>query len=274
MELRYLTEERQWGREENRPDLQGKVLEGKRGRILVTIYRAGGAGLHPTVLLLHGIPGVERNFDLAQGLRRVGFHVVTCHYSGSWNSDGAYSIGHCLEDSEAVLDFILRDDAIGFDKEQLFLVGHSMGCFLGAQLAAKRKEISGLVTIAPCDLGEAMLEGETGRKQLLEIFEDAVPWLNGTTAERLLAETEQNAEWYRLSFLADKLMDRPIYCVSGTLDTGCPAEIHAKPWVAAVQAAGGAVRYEEWETDHAFSEKRLTLQERTAKFLVEQVKKA
>ena len=63
MDLKYLTKEGSW--EKNPPDLQAEVLQGKRGRLLVTIYRAGGAGLHPTVLLSHGFPGIEKNFDLA-----------------------------------------------------------------------------------------------------------------------------------------------------------------------------------------------------------------
>ena len=130
MHLEYLKNEKQWGDAPFRPDLKGAVLEGKRGRILVTILRAGGEGKHPTILLAHGIPGVEKNLDLAQGLRRVGFHVVTYHYSGSWNSAGEYGIGHCLEDSETVLEYIRNDTEMNFDTEKLYVVGHSMGVFI------------------------------------------------------------------------------------------------------------------------------------------------
>jgi len=34
------------------------------------IYRANGTGKHPTLLLLHGYPGNERNLDLAQVVRQ------------------------------------------------------------------------------------------------------------------------------------------------------------------------------------------------------------
>ena len=37
MDLKYLTKEGSW--EKNPPDLQAEVLQGKRGRLLVTIYR-------------------------------------------------------------------------------------------------------------------------------------------------------------------------------------------------------------------------------------------
>ena len=34
------------------------------------LFGAAGAGLHPTVILMHGLPGNERNLDLAQAIRR------------------------------------------------------------------------------------------------------------------------------------------------------------------------------------------------------------
>ena len=111
----------------HRPDIHSILIPGKRGRLLSVLYTAEGAGAHPTVLLLHGIPGCEQNFDLAQAPRRAGFHVMTFHYSGSWGSDGDYSLRNDLEDANTVLDFILTDKTYGFDKEQLYAVGHSLG---------------------------------------------------------------------------------------------------------------------------------------------------
>ena len=50
---------------------------------------APGPGPHPTVLLLHGFPGNENNFDLAHVLRRAGWNVLIFHYRGAWGSQGA-----------------------------------------------------------------------------------------------------------------------------------------------------------------------------------------
>jgi hypothetical protein len=33
---------------------------------------------------LHGFPGNERNFDVAQALRRAGYAALVFHYRGSW----------------------------------------------------------------------------------------------------------------------------------------------------------------------------------------------
>lgn len=40
------------------------------------VYIASGAGPHPTVILLHGFPGNEKNLDLAQSIRRAGWNVL------------------------------------------------------------------------------------------------------------------------------------------------------------------------------------------------------
>jgi hypothetical protein len=46
------------------------------------MYRANGPGKHPTMLLLHGFPGNERNPDLAQAIRGHGWNVVYFDYRG------------------------------------------------------------------------------------------------------------------------------------------------------------------------------------------------
>src|SRR5882762_1476502 len=98
-------------------------------------YLAGGAGLHPTVLLLHGSPGNEQNLDLAQAIRRAGWNTLTLHYRGSWGSAGQFSIAHVLEDVDAVAAFVRDPDIAakyGIDRDRLVLGGHSMGGFASA----------------------------------------------------------------------------------------------------------------------------------------------
>ena len=130
--------ETHYGDSPYRSDVHGILLHGRRGRLLSVLYTAGGEGLHPAVLLLHSIPGCEKNIDLAQDLRRAGFHVLMFHYSGSWGSDGDYALAHNLEDAETALDFILSDEKYGFDKNRIYAIGHSLGGFACGQLSAKR----------------------------------------------------------------------------------------------------------------------------------------
>lgn len=52
----------------SRPDLYGIIIPGKHGKLLATLYTAGGEGPHPTILLLHGIPEVNRTWILHRHL--------------------------------------------------------------------------------------------------------------------------------------------------------------------------------------------------------------
>lgn len=39
------------------------------------VYQASGAGLHPTIVICHGLPGNEKNLDLAQAARRRSLNI-------------------------------------------------------------------------------------------------------------------------------------------------------------------------------------------------------
>ena|SRR5579884_2679594 len=54
-------------------------------------YLAAAAGAHPTLVSLHGLPGNEKNLDLAQAVRRAGWNAITFNYRGSWGSPGSFA---------------------------------------------------------------------------------------------------------------------------------------------------------------------------------------
>lgn len=93
-------------------------------------YLAQGAGPHPTAILFVGLPGNEKNLDLAQAVRRAGWNTVSFFYRGSWGSPGVFRLSHCLEDAKAVLAYLRVDSRakrLGIDASRIVLVGHSMG---------------------------------------------------------------------------------------------------------------------------------------------------
>ena len=275
MKERLRCQETHYGDCAHRPDMHGILIPGKRGRLLSVLYTAAGEGVHPTVLLLHGIPGCERNFDLAQSLRRAGFHVMTFHYSGSWGSDGNYSLSNDLEDANTVLDFILQDETCGFDKQHIYAVGHSMGGFVCGQLSARRPEIKGAVLLMPCDIGrlpQIARDDPASYQTVQEVLDDSAQWLTGTSGEALLQEALAHSADFCLESTAESLAQKPVLCVAGTLDIYTPPTLHCEPLIRAIQAAGGtslqAVCY---PTDHFFADYRLTVAETVITFLKEQL---
>jgi predicted alpha/beta-fold hydrolase len=67
------------------------IFESDGSKILGTMFIASGAELHPVIVLLHGFPGNEVNYDLAHAFKRQGFNVLVFHYRGCWGSEGNYS---------------------------------------------------------------------------------------------------------------------------------------------------------------------------------------
>ncbi len=97
------------------------------------IYTANGPQKHPTLLLLHGYPGNERNLDLAQVVRAHGWNVIYFDYRGSWGSQGKFSFTNCVEDVVNVVSFCKKfADSLKIDTSNMacFATAWGDGCAL------------------------------------------------------------------------------------------------------------------------------------------------
>ena len=119
-------------------------------------YLAAGRGPHPTAVLLHGLPGNERNLDLAHVLRRGGWNVAFVHYRGAWGSEGTFSFVNNVDDVARMVEFLRRESSqreYRIDADRIVLIGHSMGGGTALLAAARDPHIRGVVSIAGADLG-------------------------------------------------------------------------------------------------------------------------
>ena len=66
--------------------IAGATFDSDGHRLIGTLYLARGEEPKPTVLLLHGCPGLEKNLDLAVLLRDRGWNSLVFHYRGCWGS--------------------------------------------------------------------------------------------------------------------------------------------------------------------------------------------
>jgi pimeloyl-ACP methyl ester carboxylesterase len=223
-------------------------------------YLAAGTGAHPTVVLLHGLPGNEKNLDLAQAIRRAGWSVVTLNYRGSWGSPGSFSFEGNLEDAKAALAYV-RDPAnatkLQIDTRRLVLIGHSMGGWVTALTAAQDKGLAGAALISAADMGG---QGATpaARPIVLKTMTENMESLAGTTAEQMADETIRMSP--RLSFtaeVAEGLAAKPLLVI--TSDDGLAPG--ADKLVKAIREHGGKqVSAEHMATDHSYSGKRIALE--------------
>ena len=128
------------------------ALESHGSRLIASMFLANGAGPHPTVLLLHGLPGFEKNLDLGQSLRRAGFNVLFFHYRGSWGSQGSFSFANVVADVQSALDFLRKPASRSeyrVDADRLVLFGHSMGGFAALVSGAADDGVICVAAVSP-----------------------------------------------------------------------------------------------------------------------------
>jgi uncharacterized protein len=239
--------------------------------LLGVLHVPAGRGPHPIVVLLHGFPGNERNFDLAQVLRRAGHAALVFHYRGSWGVGGTWSWGRVLEDAAAVVS-ALREPGFAaahrLDPSRLALVGHSLGGFAALMTAAADPSVTAVASVAGFDFGAvaALCRADRSvRAAWVEAFDGELGPLRGTSGEALVAEMEAAGESWRLARLAPQLAGRPVLLVGTGRDGVTPHRLHHDPLVAAF--ADAHLDHHVFATDHALSDHRVTLARTVLDFL-------
>jgi len=242
------------------------VLHIPRGSVAINgvAYVAAGAGPHPVVVLCHGLPGNEKNLDLAQAMRRAGWTVVTFNYRGSWGSPGSYRFASDLEDVDAVLAWLrapANAAARGLDLKRMVLMGHSLGGWATALTAAHDKGLIGAALISPGDMG---LLGKLPRAAAVKALADDMETLADTSPERMADELIAHADAWDFVKAAPRLNALPLLVV--TSDDGLAAPANAL--VAGAKAAGnGHVATSHVATDHSYSDARVRLESELVRWL-------
>ena len=222
-------------------------------------YLAGGAGVHPTVVLLHGLPGNEKNLDLAQAIRRAGWNVITFNYRGSWGSPGSFSFEGNLADAKAVLAYArapANAAKFGIDTGKLVIAGHSMGGWVTGLTAAGDDGLAGAVLISAADMGGRGAV-PAAKAMIAKTMATDMETLANTSPEKMADEIIAISP--RLSFtatVAKGLSSKPLLVI--TSDDGL-APMDDK-LAAAVKADGGRVTSLHLTTDHSYSGQRIALE--------------
>lgn len=262
----------EWG-DEYFPDLYDIKIRSHGEELIGVILTPGKKGPNPTVILLHGFPGYEDNHDLAHSLRRCGLNVLIFHYRGCWGVKGKFSFSSCIEDVKKVIDFVTNEENIktyDIDKNNIFLVGHSMGGFL-TLINCTDERIKASVAISPYDFGLkgcVMKEDEEELKDGINMFSTAIPPLNDTDTMTLIRETMINGDKWRLSNKGEELAQKNILIIAATGDIVGPNKLHHTPLMKQIYKYNkDNVKEFFINTDHSYSNKRILLSKTVAEYI-------
>jgi pimeloyl-ACP methyl ester carboxylesterase len=227
-------------------------------------YLAAGAGVHPTFVFFHGLPGNEKNLDLAQAVRRAGWNAVTVNYRGSWGSPGEFRFGNNLQDADAVLAF-LRDPsnagALGVDTTRIVIAGHSMGGWVTVHTASHDHRVLGAILICAADMGVA---GSQPRADVVKEMEGDMESLAGGTAETFADDMIAGAPRWRFAVAAPGLARTTMLVL--TSDDGLAPL--SDSLVADLRRRGNdRVTTMHRATDHSWSDSRIALESAVIRWL-------
>ena len=222
-------------------------------------YVANGKGPHPTVILMHGLPGNERNLDVGQHLRRKGYNVVYFDYRGSWGSRGTFTFENSLEDVRSVLDQVTDSvyrERLRVDPKNVFLFGHSMGAGLSLIAGLDDPRVKGIVAVSVLNPYETF----RGRAAQVNVT-DIGTYLSGlgmlkTNPQTFLKSIIQHVDEYNIEKKVAESR-KPVLVID---------EHDSNDYLKAYSRRR-SFDYERWNTDHAFTDKRVALGIRTQKWL-------
>ncbi len=234
--------------------------------LLAVAYVAGGPGPHATVILVHGIPGDERNGDLAHLLHRAGYNVLLYHPRGAWGSGGVYRFAHVLEDASAVIAFCREAKTrqmLRAHPDQLAIVGHSLGGW-AALMAAAQGHIAWAASLAGVNMGawaESTAETPANRQLTLDFLHSCLPPLRGATAEGLLEEMLAHAQAWDTQAHIGALAACHLLLLAAERDQDVPPALHHAPLVTALERSGApGLRHAIIpDADHGFLLRRVAL---------------
>jgi pimeloyl-ACP methyl ester carboxylesterase len=228
------------------------------------IYSANGLQKHPTLLLLHGYPGNERNLDIAQIVRSHGWNVIYFNYRGSWGSQGKFSFKNSVEDVVNVVAFCNKyQDSLKIDTSNIVLFGHSMGGWVVLKALQELPTIKKGFALSTWNIGDYYKNVST-EKEMLRLANDpngvGKYFVLNTSLKDLYTPVLQDQTYFNLLNDAKSLADKKIIMID---EHEKNSQLAAKM----KESNKSYFDYSVWQTDHVFTNKRISLINKIITFL-------
>ncbi len=238
--------------------ITGVTFDSDGNQLVGVLYLARGEAPKPTVLLLHGCPGLEKNLDIAIALRDSGWNALIFHYRGCWGSAGRYDLRTVPQDVRAATDHLQEAGYPGVDPDRLAVAGHSLGGWAAVQAAAADQRLRAVVSIAaPAELRFAAADSGQLEREFTRFL--------AVTPSELRRQAEASS-WLRPADVVKAIAPRPLLVVHGSADEWIPPSasrlLH--------EQAGQPSRYVEIDgANHAFAWHRAVLRDLVTGWLTE-----
>lgn len=226
------------------------------------MYKANGSQMHPTLLLLHGFPGNERNLDLAQVIRAHGWNVIYFNYRGSWASQGQFSFKNCMEDVVNVVGFCKKyQDSLQIDTSDIVLFGHSMGGWVCLKALQELPNVKKGFALSTWNIYGDFKNVKSEQQVIAKIKEEGGEiFVLNTPTKAIFEAVVKNINYFNLSNDAKALSEKQIIMLD-------EHPLNKEIADALKSSNKSYFDYEVWHTDHPFTNKRVSLINKVLAFL-------
>ncbi len=242
--------------------------------------RGIGKGPRPTIILLHGFPGGDRDvLGLAEVIPQAGWNTLVFNYRGLYASEGLCTPMNSQEDVLEAVGFLKKEEIIqnfNVDPEKIYLAGYSYGGCQSVVAAAFEPAIKGVIFVAGANINvlikEVEKDTETG-KMLKEMLrqEYSNPDVAGPDFDSMMNDVIAYREKFDIVQIAAHIADKNILLIGGWEDMQATLEDHILPFYRALQKAKAqnlkpVLLYD----DHGFKKERLLLHKTIVSWLFAQ----
>ncbi len=239
------------------------IIPSAQSKLQGFMYSPNGKQKHPTLIMLHGYPGNEKNLDLAQVVRAHGWNVIYFDYRGSWGSPGKFSFKNCVEDVVNLVAYCKKNAAaLNIDTANIALFGHSMGGWICLKALQQLPGVKKGFALSTWNIyGEFKAAKNAGELEKIIKANDNEPSfvLNNTGAE-LFGSVLANPTFYDLTNDSKALANKQIIMLD--------EHTRNKPIADAIKTNHKTYfDYQVWDTDHPFTNKRVSLMKKVLGFL-------
>ncbi len=237
---------------------KGIIINSGGYHLLGTLLLSKEPGPRPTAVLLHGVPGIEKNYDLGHRLRESGWHALIFHYRGCWGSQGVYNLKTIPDDVLAAVAYLESGKQAAVDRQRIAVIGHSLGGWAAVLAAAREPRIQAVAVYGSVT--------GPGQQQWTQSYTAAefTPWLNGITPNAFVRQWQSLGEQYSALISVSRIAPRPLLIIHSRGDQEIAFE-HGKALFE--HAVEPRLFLEHPTADHSFSWHRKWLRDKIVEWL-------
>lgn len=228
------------------------------------------SGPYPTVIMSHGFPGYTTNNDLELALMRMGCVVIHMNHRGAWGSEGNYLFTNLKDDLIAIAKWAHNPaiaDQYAIDRDNIFLVGHSMGGQTVLNAAKDLTFIKGVAAMAAYDIGAAFRYRM--EKDLFLMIETEGQCLKMNSASEVYENALNNQPELSVLNRYDELAKRNVLLIEAAYDTIAPPDKMLRPLADKLTELNGNMTYQSIKSNHSFVGQRMKLSKLVGEWMEE-----